>query len=74
MSGQGGCSAYKTDKYPDLPEDVFCGPEGGSCPRTYPVDSEKRWKSALSYARFAPNPEGIRRCANRIAEERGWKK
>jgi hypothetical protein len=67
-----GCSATKSDKYADVPKNMFCGPAGGSCPGTYPVDTPARWRSAKSYARFAPYPEGVRECAERIARRRGW--
>lgn len=67
-----GCS--NAGKYRDVPEEFFCGPEGGACAGTFPVDTPGRWKSALGRAHFAPNPEGIKECANRIAMEQGWKK
>jgi hypothetical protein len=65
-----GCSSY--GRYPEVDEDDFCGPEGGACPETFPVDTYKRYRAALSYARNAPNPEGIVRCAQRKAMEKGW--
>jgi hypothetical protein len=65
-----GCSSY--GRYPEVDEDDFCGPEGGACPETFPVNTYKRYRAALSYARDAPNPEGIVRCAQRKAIEKGW--
>jgi hypothetical protein len=67
-----GCS--NQGKYKGIPEHLFCGPEGGSCPGTYPVNTPGRARAALSYARFAPNPQGIRDCAKRVAKQKGWSK
>ena len=58
--------------YSDVDKDDFCGPAGGAAPGTYPVDSEKRARAALSYAHNAPDPEGIKRCVYRKAKEHGW--
>jgi hypothetical protein len=65
-----GCS--NAGKYPNVPAHLFCGAEGGSCFNTYPVNNPGRARAALSYARFAPNPQGIRNCVNRIKKEKGW--
>jgi len=54
-------------EYPNV--DEFCGPAGGSNPGTYPVNTLKRAYAAKSYARNAPDPAGIRACANRRIEE-----
>lgn len=51
---------------------LFCGPEGGAPPFTYPVNTRERARAALAYARHAPNPEGIRRCVHRIAKAKDW--
>lgn len=67
-----GCS--NQGKYLSVPEHLFCGPEGGSCHGTYPVNTPRRAKAALAYARHAPNPEGIRKCVRRIEKEKGWLK
>jgi hypothetical protein len=40
----------------------FCGPAGGAPKGSYPVNTKKRASAALSYARHAPNPDGIRKC------------
>ena len=65
-----GCS--NQGKYPDVPKKYFCGPAGGACPGTYPVNTPGRARAAKAYARHAPNPEGIKKCADRIAKREGW--
>lgn len=67
-----GCSNQTKWKRTNIPESDFCGPEGGSCSYTYPVDTPGHFKAALSYSRHAPNPEGIRRCAYRKAQQKGF--
>jgi uncharacterized coiled-coil DUF342 family protein len=52
----GGSNVGKYKKGP------FCGPAGGAPKGSYPVNTLKRAKAALSYARHAPNPAGIRKC------------
>jgi len=52
-------------KYKKVSKGDFCGPSGGAAPGTYPVNSKKRCSAALSYARNAPNPSGIRACVKR---------
>lgn len=52
-------------KYKKVAKGKFCGPSGGAAPGTYPVNSKKRCSAALSYARNAPNPSGIRACVKR---------
>jgi len=59
-------------EYSDVDKDDFCGPAGGAAPGTYPVNSEKRARAALSYAHNAPDPEGIKRCVYKKAKEHGW--
>ena len=58
--------------YSDVDKDDFCGPAGGAAPGTYPVNSEKRARAALSYAHNAPDPEGLKRCVYKKAKEHGW--
>ena len=65
-----GCS--NAGKYKNVPKNLFCGPAGGACPGTFPCDSRLRCRSALSYARHAPDPEGIRRCIRRISRQKGF--
>lgn len=57
--GRSDVSKYRHE---DIPEYLFCGPEGGAVAGSYPVNTAKRCSAALSYARFAPNPCGIARC------------
>jgi len=57
----GGSNAGKYSKS----EGPFCGPSGGAPKGTYPVGTRKRARAALSYARHAPNPDGIRKCVCR---------
>ena len=68
-----GCTNADRNKYPEVKESDFCGREGGTrCDRSFPVNSPKRARAALAYARHAPNPEGIRRCVARKVREHGW--
>jgi len=52
-------------KYKNVPKNKFCGPAGGAVKGSYPVNTKKRCSSALSYARFSPDPCGIARCVRR---------
>jgi hypothetical protein len=69
-SAKRGCS--NVGKYKDVPANLFCGLEGGSCKYSYPVNTPGRVRSAKAYARFAPNPAGIKKCADRKAQEQGF--
>ena len=51
----------------------YCGPSGGAALTSFPVNTEKRCRAALSYARFAKRPCGIVSCALRQAAKKGWK-
>ena len=51
----------------------FCGPAGGAAKTSFPVNTEKRCRAALSYARFAKRPCGIVSCALKQATKHGWK-
>lgn len=73
-SSSGGCTNANRNKYPDVKASDFCGSSGGSCARAYPVNTPGRARAALSYARYAPNPEGIKSCVRRKAAEKGWLK
>lgn len=52
-------------EYKKVPKKEFCGPSGGAPEGSYPVNSTKRCRAALAYARNAPNPKGIRECVKR---------
>jgi hypothetical protein len=46
-------------RYPGVT--AFAGPSGGAPAGSFPINTRTRGKAALSYARNAPNPPGIRR-------------
>ena len=66
LPGRGSLGKYTKKDAP------FCGPEGGTGPMTYPVNTKKRANNALSRSHNAPNPEGIRKCAVRHSIKKGW--
>lgn len=47
-------------KYPGVKPSNFAGSAGGASKYSYPINTKKRAKAALSYARNAPNPSGIK--------------
>jgi hypothetical protein len=47
-------------KYKNVSPQEFAGAKGGASKYSYPINTEKRARAALSYARNAPNPAGIR--------------
>lgn len=49
-----------TGKYKTVKKKDFAGASGGSSKYSFPINSIKRARSALSRAHFAPNPEGIK--------------
>ena len=50
-------------KYPGVKS--FAGPSGGAPSGSYPINTRKRAKAALSYAHNAPSPSGIRKAVHR---------
>lgn len=48
-------------KYKKVKLSNFAGAAGGSSPFSYPINTKKRAKAALSYAHNAPNPIGIKK-------------
>lgn len=46
-------------KYPSVKN--FAGPSGGAPQGSFPINTRTRGAAALSYARNAPRPAGIRR-------------
>jgi hypothetical protein len=49
-----------TGKYKSVAPKEFAGASGGASKFSYPINTRKRAKAALSYAHYAPNPSGIR--------------
>ncbi len=47
-------------KYKNVSKGSFAGKKGGAPAGSYPINTLKRARAALSYARNAPNPSGIR--------------
>jgi len=58
--------------YVDVPKGEFCGPAGGADANTYPTNTPGRARAAKAYAHYAPNPAGIRACADRAERRHGW--
>jgi hypothetical protein len=48
-------------KYKSVSKTNFAGPSGGAPAGSYPINTEKRAKAALAYARNAPRPAGIKK-------------
>jgi|TARA_Y100000310_G_scaffold198036_1_gene198064 hypothetical protein len=57
-AGGSNAGKYKT-------KGPYCGKAGGAPAKSYPVNTRARAKAALSYARHAPKPNGIRECVCR---------
>ncbi len=67
--GSSNVGKYKTVKSKD-----FAGPKGGSSKGSFPINTRKRARAALSYAHNAPNPEGIRAAVHKKYPTLGRKK
>ena len=52
-------------EYKKVPSKDFAGPSGGAPKGSYPINTKKRAKAALAYARNAPNPAGIKAAVHR---------
>lgn len=52
-------------RYKSVKRSDFAGPSGGAPAGSYPINTLKRARAALAYARNAPNPGGIRRAVYR---------
>lgn len=52
-------------KYKNVSPKAFAGTAGGAPKGSYPINTRKRAKAALSYAHNAPNPEGIRKAVHK---------
>ena len=51
--------------YKNVSKKDFAGKAGGAPAGSFPINSRKRAKAALSLAHNAPNPAGIRRAVNK---------
>lgn len=47
-------------EYKNVSKSKFAGPSGGAPKGSFPINTLKRAKAALAYARNAPNPAGIK--------------
>lgn len=47
-------------EYKKVKKSDFAGTSGGAPSGSYPINTKKRAKAALAYARNAPNPDGIK--------------
>lgn len=69
---QGGSNVgtYKT-----VSKTEFAGPSGNAPAGSFPINTRKRAKAALAYARNAPNPAGIRKAVHKkypsLGKEKG---
>jgi len=52
----------------------FAGPSGGAPKGSFPINTKKRAKAALSYAHNAPNPSGIKAAVHKKYPSLGGKK
>lgn len=59
MEKRPGGSNY--GEYKNVKASDFAGSAGGAPKYSYPINTKKRAKAALAYARNAPNPTGIKR-------------
>lgn len=48
-------------KYKKVKKSDFAGPAGGAPPGSFPINTKKRARAALAYARNAPRPAGIKK-------------
>lgn len=55
-----------------IPKSFFCGKAAGKGEFDYPVNTPGRAIAALSYARYAPNQAGLKKCVERVAKREGW--
>lgn len=68
----GGSNVGKDRETSDADEGPFCGPSGGAPGGSFPVTNKKQARAAKAYARHAPNPGGVKKCADRVAKKHGW--
>lgn len=62
----GIATGEETQRIMKLDSQIYCGPYGGykrnEGNHKYPIETREKARAALSYAYWAPNPEGIRNC------------
>ncbi|BAU80289.1 hypothetical protein A9K97_gp062 [Tokyovirus A1] len=63
-----GASNVKKYRKEHLRDSDFCG----TVPGSFPVNTEKRARAALAYARNDMDPERVRACAYAKAKREGW--
>lgn len=68
----GGSNVGKERETSHAGEGPFCGPSGGAPKGSFPVTNAKQAHAAKSYAHNAPNPSGVKACADRVAKKHGW--
>lgn len=61
-------------KYKKVQKSNFAGPKGGASQGSFPINTKKRARAALSYAHNAPNPAGIRAAVHKKYPSLGGKK
>ena len=65
----GGSNVGEDRKTSKASEGPFCGPSGGAPKGSYPVTNAKQARAAKAYAHNAPNPAGIKKCADRVMKD-----
>jgi hypothetical protein len=68
----GGSNVGKDRETSSAGEGPFCGPSGDSPKGSFPVTNPGQVRAAKAYSINAPNPEGIKKCADKIAKSKGW--
>lgn len=66
----GGSNVGKERETSGATEGPFCGPSGGAPKGSYPVTNAKQAKAAKAYAHNAPDPEGIKKCTDRVMKDK----
>jgi hypothetical protein len=62
----GGSNVGEKRKTSGAKQGPFCGPSGNAPAGSYPVTSPGQARAAKAYAHNAPDPEGIKKCVDRI--------
>lgn len=61
-------------EYKNVSKSDFVGEKGGAPKGSFPINTRKRAKAALSYAHNAPDPEGIKKAVHKKYPDLGKKK